>query len=331
MNDSERNQIAATYARDRLSPTPEQRSRITRRYEELSGFLHGSCFMSGSYARFTAVRPPKDLDVIWVSSDARLTGDSREVLEELASDLEETYRQQSVERVRIEVNDHSITVSFLDDPDGFSLDVVPAVELADKNGYGDPLYCVPSVQKLSHRERRRFKGPSNWIRSDPRGYISDATRLEESTAGRFRKVAKVAKGWRQKNKNELGDRFKLKSFHLEQIVFQYLKANPESTILGALLAVFGSLHEAIQRPLIRDRADSSVFIDQYVEELTIEEKGRIMDLQGEGYDLLSRVASATTESRIQDLLDQLTQPGKTPAFVAPTILVKDPPQKYGSR
>jgi len=331
MTDQEKNNQIATYSREYLSPTKEQRARVSTRYEELKGFLKGSCFMSGSYARFTAVRPPKDLDVIWVCFDERITREPRPILDALTENLIEAYRLNSNERVKFEVQDHSITIIFLDDPDDFSIDVVPAAETSRKNEFGDPIYCVPEIQKLSHIQRRAFHGTAQWIYSDPKGYIVEAQKLEDQTDGRFRRSAKVVKAWRQKHKKELGDDFKLKSFHVEQLVVRHLKQRPGDTILQVLRAVFGSLNRAIEAPAIPDRANSDAFIDQYVADLTHAEKAKILSLQQGAFRIVAQLEAATSGDEIDKLMAELTQVAAkaSPAFVAPAVVIARPAQPYG--
>ncbi len=330
MNDQELNAKIANYSRDNLSPTPQQRSKISSRYAEISGFLGGSCFMAGSYARYTAVRPPKDLDVIWVCDDVKLTHEPRRILDNLALHLKSCYRDRSSERVTIEIQDHSITVIFEDDPDNFSIDVVPAGKTEKVNEFGDSIYCVPEIQKLSHTLRKSFSGPANWILSDPKGYISEASDLEELTSGRFRKTAKIVKSWRQKHKVALGDAFKLKSFHVEQLVTRHLSRQPNDTITVVLRTVFGGINAAIEGPSIRDRADNTVFIDQYVVDLTPSERAKILHLQREAFELVTRLETASDDREINKILDQLTQ-SKVSAvdFVAPAaVIIARPPQPY---
>ncbi|MBV6459420.1 MAG: hypothetical protein HONBIEJF_02568 [Fimbriimonadaceae bacterium] len=331
MTDQERNNQIATFSRDYLSPTKEQRAKVSTRYEELKGFLKGSCFMSGSYARFTAVRPPKDLDVIWVCFDERITLEPRPILDALTEKLIEAYRLNSNERVKFEVQDHSITIIFLNDTDDFSIDVVPAAETGRKNEFGDPIYCVPEIQKLSHIQRRAFHGTAQWIYSDPRGYIVEAQKLEDQTDGRFRRSAKVVKAWRQKHKKELGDDFKLKSFHVEQLVVRHLQLRPGDTILQVLRAIFGSLNRAIEAPAIPDRANSDAFIDQYVADLTYAEKAKILSLQQGAFRIVAQLEAATSDEEIDTLMTELTQvAGKeSPAFVAPAVVIARPAQPYG--
>lgn len=334
MTDQDRNNQIANYSREHLSPTKEQRAKVSSRYEELKGFLKGSCFMSGSYARFTAVRPPKDLDVIWVCFDEKITREPRPILDALAATLIEAYRLNSEERVKFEVQDHSITIIFLDDPDDFSIDVVPAAETGKKNEFGDPIYCVPEIQKLSHIQRKTFHGTAAWIYSDPKGYIVEAQKLEEQTDGRFRRSAKVVKAWRQKHKKELGDEFKLKSFHVEQLVTRHLHQRPNDTILQVLRAVFSRLNTAIEAPAIPDRANSQVFIDQYVADLTPTERAKILTLQKGAFDIVTRLEIASSEPEIDRLMDDLTQVAShpaSPAIVAPAIVIARPAQPYAAR
>lgn len=333
MTDQERNDRIATYSREHLSPTKGQRSKVSTRYEELKGFLKASCFQSGSYARFTAVRPPKDLDVIWVCADERITREPRPILDTLATTLIEAYRRNSSERVKFEVQDHSITIIFVDDPDDFSIDVVPAAETSRKNEFGDPIYCVPEIQKLSHIQRKSFTGPASWIYSDPKGYIVEAQQLEDQTDGRFRKCAKVVKAWRQKHKKELGDQFKLKSFHVEQLVTRHLRPRQSDTILQVLRAVFGGLNRAIEAPTIPDRANPQAFIDQYVADLTLPEKAKILNLQKEAFSIVIRLESAESADEVDHLMDELTKVAEKPStvFAAPAVVIARPAQPYAAK
>lgn len=289
--------------------------------------------MSGSYARFTAVRPPKDLDVIWVCADERITREPRPILDSLVQMLSEAYRQNSMERVKLVVQDHSITIIFVDDPDEFAIDVVPAAVMSQENEFGDPIYCVPEIQKLSHRQRKSFTGTATWIYSDPKGYIVEAQKLEDGTDGRFRKVAKVVKAWRQKHKKELGDAFRLKSFHVEQLVARHLRQRPGDTILQALRSVFSNLNRAIEAPSIPDRANSQVFIDQYVAELTPTEKAKILSLQRDAFSVIVRLETAGSNDEVDRLMRELTEVAKTasPLYAAPAaVVIARPAQPYAA-
>ena len=55
------------FSRKYLSPSQDEESAISVRYNQLQELLPGSeIFQSGSYPRRTAVTPVHDLDVIWV-------------------------------------------------------------------------------------------------------------------------------------------------------------------------------------------------------------------------------------------------------------------------
>src|SRR5262249_51798430 len=91
----------------------------------------------------------------------------------------------------------------------------------------------------------------------------------------FRKAIKIGKGWKSAVKRAI-DGMKLKSFHLEQIITAEFKANPQITIFDALFKVFCDLPTHIAQPRIRDRADNTRFIDQYVSDLTDKERRLII-------------------------------------------------------
>lgn len=320
MTDEAINTAIKNYVRDQISPKPAQRSYIEEKYDELQKILSGRCFQSGSYARFTAVHPVKDLDVIWVTTDHDITDHPRLVLEKTANFLEKQYKGLE-EKPQITIQDHSITLIFEDDDNGFAIDVVPGIPQEKENDNGETIYCVPEIQKMSHHQRRTFSGTARWILSDPKGYISAATRLEKATSGTFRKTAKFLKAWRQKYKEVHGDKFRLKSFHIELIVADYLSSNPSSTLLEAIVESMGKIAQAIQQPQYSDRANSDQFVDDYIVSLTPEERNLILKLQSEGHAAVANLQSASDENSLTKLLDSLTQPGVSSASTARSSIV----------
>lgn len=75
-----------------------------------------------------------------------------------------------------------------------------------------------------------------------------------------------------KKKNE---NFKLKSFHLEQLITENYKQNINLEIFDSVFKCLSELKEKIEMPILRDRGDNSKFIDSYVSELTTEERNLI--------------------------------------------------------
>ena len=112
-----------------------------------------------------------------------------------------------------------------------------------------------------------------WIKSDPRGYISAATILNGENAD-YRRATKLVKKWKH-NCKSLDNDFQLKSFHVEQVIFEMLNLNTGLSIFEILFRFFRDLRQTVSRPQIRDRADASKFIDSYISDLTVAQKDLI--------------------------------------------------------
>lgn len=343
MSSAEISQFIDNYVRKNLSPKQEQRDYITKKYEELCALLGNNCFQSGSYARFTAIDPVHDLDVIYVMPDKTVLTDPQKVMTELRATLLDAYKSSKISKIKeIIAQTHSVTIVFDDDeaPESFSIDVVPAVTSdSDTNEFGDPLYIVPEILKANHQKRiERYENEDSnaidWIKSDPRGYISAATKLDVDTKGTFRKAVKVVKSWRHKQKMAHEDKFMLKSFHLELICVEYFEANPNANTLEAVSGSIALLAERLDAPHYPDRADSTQYVDQYVEDkLTDEGRQLILGLQKEATGLVASLSGATSVTEVAALLDKLTSTEETTATTAPAftqrVVVAAPSQPWG--
>lgn len=143
------------------SPTEEERVLVKTEYARLRYMLPGGTFQSGSYARFTATTPLNDLDVVWVipaSTRARLEEKSLTMIDALSGlkeKLQEEYRIAG-RRVTITVQTHSVMIEFQDLDGDFSIDIVPAYELSEKNEFGDPFYQIPEVGLLGQMQRKLY-------------------------------------------------------------------------------------------------------------------------------------------------------------------------------
>ncbi|SYZ71958.1 hypothetical protein TRIP_C20073 [Candidatus Zixiibacteriota bacterium] len=312
MTVSDINTLVESYIREHLSPTDIEQAEISRRYNQLQDFLAGHTFQSGSYARRTSSTPVNDLDVIYQLPDeviktlrlaeaaidpAKL--DIKRIIESLAQELHDFYGTSAT----IKPQPHSVGIYFGSEDD-FSIDVVPAVP-ADNS-----MFWVPETAHLSIHNRRQIyeqliksaQPPSlNWIKSDPKGYIQEATTVDDQSGGKLRKTVKLVKRWRWYCKQQ-DDRFLLKSFHAEIAVTGYFKTHPGSTCLEAARSFFVRLPELLERPHFPDRADESKFIDQYLEKLTLQEKVLILSKQQRAQDALTAVATADTPQTVADAL-----------------------------
>lgn len=299
------------YAKENLSPTEDERDDISKRYEELKEFLEGRTLQNGSYARHTSTTPVNDLDVIYelppevlksiFLAEAKIDTsklDIKRIIESLAGQLEDLYGSSA----KVKPQPHSVGIYFGSETD-FSIDVVPAFPT------GTGMYWIPEAAHLSVANRRiayaqgRFAGIPNWIKSHPRGYISQAKAIDDSTDGRFRKAAKAMKKWRWRYKQN-GQEFKLKSFHLEMIVTEIFRRNPNVTCFEALEQTTEQIARAIRNPSIPDLADSREMIDQYVEGLTAQERNVILSAQQAARTELAKIRVCATEEETVILLEQ---------------------------
>ena len=320
--------LVSEYIKNNLSPKPEEIKLITSRYEEISGILKGDNFQHGSYARFTASTPDTDLDIVWVLPDDIIENiypsyksikkiidpdilDLTNVIHDLSKKLQTEYEKLN-RTVRIKPQSHSVGIYFGETDDEFSIDVVPAIPSGEKNDYGEDIYLVPEIIKLSkinRSERYTSKNPISWIKSDPKGYIKDAQELNDNNEF-FRKTAKFVKSWKRscKEKNEL---FPLKSFHLELIVNKLFNETGSLGCVDGICSFFAALPDYAGKPQITDKADSSRFIDSYLNDLTSEEKevaDRYMDIAKKAIEKIKHEPDLSTLGELLDgLIKEITE------------------------
>lgn len=247
------------YVRSNLSPKEAERDLISSLYAAFKGALGASCFMSGSFARFTASRPVHDLDILTVVGrfDPQHL-DPRTILERLEATIRDKFVNPTEFHAKISRQSHSITVAF--DEAGrevFAVDVVPAFTSGLKNEFGDDIYWVPEILVIGRKnraaryqdfERTKKSETEWWIRSDPRGYITSAENLNTKNSD-FRKATKFVKRWKHNCKTKDGD-FKIKSFHIEQTLFDIYTRNPSFGMFDGIFRFFCNLPEMVLRPRI---------------------------------------------------------------------------------
>ena len=242
------------------------------------------CNQIGSYPRYTAIRPPHDLDILYRADKwSGVEPDASQVVADIKGRLEKELVSPLGLSFTVALQTHSVTVSFTrDGEEVFAVDVVPAWTTGSKNEFGDDIYRVPEIILQGHRRRAKtYKrlaeqgGHIDYILTDPRGYISVAARLNDANAD-FRKSVKLPKKWKQLAKED-NDEFKLKSFHIEQIISSYFLKNSTLDILEAVIQFFTELPRWLTHSQIPDRADTTRNIDAYVDDLTASERASILD------------------------------------------------------
>lgn len=335
MDDSSLDSTIKSYVRDHLSPTNEEIEYVDHKFEQVDDFLEGRCFRSGSFARHTAIRPIHDLDIIWLNNDEGILDDPEASLQQLAIDLKEQYEEFSSIQPDVSVQTHSITLIFKDNDieDGFSVDIVPAIQCMDpvlKNEYGDYILKVPEILKFSHSGRPKFytehTNPSDvaWIYSDPNGYISQAVAVDTSSKGNYRKTAKLIKAWRHGAKSKNKDGFRLKAFHVEQICTEQFLQQTGMTVYDALRKCFTVLSDyIIGAPCIEDIAYAAMGEDRYIDDgLTPEQKTVILASISSANSIIAKLASCKNEAEVNGIIEQLMGLAPaTPRLATPTTYV----------
>jgi hypothetical protein len=188
-------------ARD-IEPTAAQKAGAQRSHNYLRSLLDtgqmagriSSSYLSGSYARDTAIKPLDDVDIIFeLASNSYGMGGflplrptPEQVLESFARAIRYRYPVSSVYGQRRSVR---LELEHLD------IDVVPAiVDSSDSS-----LIFVPDRET------------AQWIKSSPKNHSANATRVNAKHAGRFKPLVKLLKYW---NSN-LPDTIRAKSFMVE--------------------------------------------------------------------------------------------------------------------
>lgn len=280
MKRTELNEKLREHAR-KLSPTVKERTLISSVYGSFNDLLgNTSCIQIGSYPRQTAITPIHDLDILYVVGDWHEdwpinSFTPSEVIADLKSRIEKDFEcPASCQVLGVDAQTHSVSVTLKCNDLEFSIDVVPAYSIGT-NEFGDPTYYVPEVmKKRAHSDRTSFYEQKysahesvGWIDSDPRGYISAASRVGQNPD--FRKAVKLIKRWKSNLENQDGQ-LKLKSFHIEQVVTEMFFANPDLQLFDAVFGFFVDLPDTVLvANQIEDRASTGVYIDDYIVKFTV--------------------------------------------------------------
>ena len=279
MKKNKYNIIFKEFASQKLSPTKEEQDMVSSIYDAIKECL-GDCFISGSYSRYTSIRPLHDLDIIFIAGNTEKDAlpDPHDLLDSLHYLIQNTFVNPIKGDFSISKQSHSITLDF---GDSFAVDIVPCYRLEEKNEYGDSLFLAPEILKVGRSKRSSLYNDYSknnkqigWIKTDPKGYIKKAVDINE-TNDQFRKSVKLAKSWKNSCK-KLNETFKLKSFHIEQAISRLFIEKPDIELYDALFKFFFELPGLISCSQIPDRADKTINIDSYIDNLTVQEKNVIL-------------------------------------------------------
>lgn len=175
-------------------------------------------FLTGSYARKTAVRPLNDIDVFVVLKPTRNlykgTAPSA-VLEVIKDTLEAIYPEKTAM-----IQARSVNIEF--SGTGIAYDVVPA--FLDESD--DEIYWIPDCDA------------PRWIKTNPQKHMSQSTAANEAANKKLKPLLKAVK-----HANHVHGK-KARSFHLEVLSWKILKSDPGAYING-LVTLFTGLRDTI--------------------------------------------------------------------------------------
>lgn len=272
MKKDELNQKLRVYVKDYITPTTADKDLVIKIYASIGALLgEANCIQIGSYPRFTAIRPLHDLDVLYVLGEWNEKEHSpAKALADLMDKIKREYENPTSFQINIPpAQTHSVSIEYLDkDIKVFSVDIVPAYK-DGTNEFDLDKYRVPEIVKHKPTKRAEFylevkntNKEMEWIKSDPRGYIKIAANVNVLNDD-FRRSVKFLKAWKDYCKEE-NDDFKLKSFHIEQVITDYFNRDKNLTIFDAIFKFLYNLKFIISEPRIPDRANPNIFIDGYL-------------------------------------------------------------------
>lgn len=286
------NSILRAFVKNKLSPTNCYNKNcgkcdkcfVTKIYESFRTVLNQNCIQIGSYPRFTATKPLHDLDILYILDHwNEQSHNPYSLLTDLLNKIRSDYTNPTHYTIEATLQTHSVTVCFKNGIDeAFSVDIVPAYIFA-KNNFKQDTYKVPEITVKKHGKSRtdfykllsEEKREMEWIHTDPRGYIKVAENINTLNSD-FRKAVKFVKAWKESCKVQYED-FKLKSFHIEQVLTKYFGKDNKLEIFDSIFNFFCDIPEILSQSQITNRASGEENIDEYVNSLTGEQKLKIIE------------------------------------------------------
>lgn len=181
-----------------------------------------TCFLSGSYARGTAIHPLHDIDLFVVLKDVTVPPSEQPdtILKQVRQALQPLRPGQDLPILQ----HHSVHIGFTTKEIEF--DVVPAFE----NPY-QQLYFIPE------------RDTGRWIPTNPKRHETLSTQANERAGKKLKPLIKAVKHWKRIYAAGL-----LGSFHLEAMSYNAFPTPPAGGYLEALEALFSHLSRAVMSP-----------------------------------------------------------------------------------
>jgi len=207
----------------------EQLRERLRNDDEVSK-AHKDTYLSGSYARHTAIRDIKDVDVICLLDLNTKVTEPIVLLRWLESRLLEYYDKVAVQGRSIGITSQQ----------GVDLDVVPGASIGSDDG----------PMELPDRDA------AIWVDSHPKGQIAFARQRNADTGGYYVQVVKLIKYWRDRLSPPA---LETKSYVAEALVARTMGATPPGsharavvTVLEGIVREYGAWAGTGQVPTVPD-------------------------------------------------------------------------------
>lgn len=183
-------------------------------------------FLSGSYARKTAIRPLNDIDFLFMldasAHEALKKSGPKACLKAIRKALHEAYPNKELPLLQ----DHSVNITFSQPPIGY--DVVPAF----RDGQTDN-YVIPERET------------NCWIKTNPRVHQEFSTAANEKAGKKLKPLIKALKHWNVRNNVQNGK--PVRSFHLEVMACRVFELPPANYLKG-LHTLFDELAKKVDQP-----------------------------------------------------------------------------------
>jgi hypothetical protein len=202
---------------------------------------HEDTFLSGSYARRTAINDINDVDVICILDiDRNIT--PPEVLLSWVEGIVSKYYKE------VRPQGRSIGA---EGKGGVWLDIVPATPVSAADG---PLW-------IPDREVKQ------WVQTHPKGQIAACNERNKTTNGYFVQVVKLLKAWRDRLPTKS---CQLKSYILESLIHKTIGTSPSShagaivNVLEGIESSYGAYRGTNIVPAITDPGNPSVIVTKHL-------------------------------------------------------------------
>jgi len=191
-----------------IEPDPKNVKLAKKSHEEVRDFLivddeiskaSPETFLSGSYARETAINDIKDVDIVLIIDLDRSITEPVVTLAWLQVSLQNKYSK---------VKQQGRSVNVVNDK-GFSLDIVPATPLSNRSG---PLW-------IPDREAKA------WVSTHPKKQIKFSSERNKDTEGYYVHLIKIIKFWRDRL---ISEKAKPNSYIIESLISKCIVSKQDS-------------------------------------------------------------------------------------------------------